>query len=217
VKPSSNRGCTGYEKTEFAAFLLWGSHIMQTRHVFSPVVVRLTGLGALCLFLAVSSTTAQEVSPTKLVEGPMAKLKPLIGTWEIDTEWRNGSALWARNEYLVGVGGRFIEARTFAKNQSGHVYQRYMTVFGYDQDKNQYHTWGFTYDGTEKTVPFTVTDEDGKTVISSEWEQEAGTSIRQTVTFVAGTDAYDWKVWQKSDGGDWEEVMDGTWQRVTEP
>lgn len=188
---------------------------MQARHVFSLVAVRLTGLGAILLFLSISSTMAQEASPAKLVEGPMAKLKPLIGTWEIDTEWKNGSALWARNEYVVGVGGRFIEARTFAKNQSGHVYQRYMTVFGFNENKKQYNTWGFTYDGREQTVPFTVTDEDGKTVVSSEWEQEPGTSIRQTVTFVAGGDSYNWKVWQKSDSAEWEQVMDGTWKRVT--
>ena len=170
---------------------------------------------AICLFDGVTLGQDAIEGPQKLVNGPMAKLTPLLGEWEINAVWANGSPLWARNEYTVGVGGRFVEARTFAKNpQSGKIYQRYLTVFGYEEDKEQYTTWGFTYDGREQVVHFTVTEEDGETIITSEWEQAPGTSIRQSVTITAGSDAYGWKIWQKSGDNDWEEIMDGQWKRV---
>ena len=151
---------------------------------------------------------------TKFVEGPMQKLTPILGTWEIDDQWESGSPLWARNEYKVGVGGRFLEAKTYSKNPAGKIYQRYFTVFGYNDDENEYMSWGFTYDGTEKTVPLQITEVDGKVEMTSEWAQGPSSRIKQTVTIKPESDHYVWKVWSQDEGSDWAEIMNGKWKRV---
>lgn len=166
------------------------------------------------LFPTASHSQDLPKAPVKLVEGPMAKLAPILGTWEIDAEWANGSSLWARNEYKVGLGGKFVEAKTYAKNNSGVAYQRYLTVFGYDESSKEYTSWGFTYDGTEKTVPISVEEKEGKMTLTSEWSQDESTRIRQSVAIADGDNHYEWKVWQKSESEDWIEIMNGKWKRV---
>ena len=169
-----------------------------------------------CLLFSATTCHGQNMPEprAKLVEGPMTRLAAVLGTWEIDTAWANGSSLWARNEYKVGLGGKFIEAKTYAKNRSGVAYQRYHTVFGYDESTKEYKSWGFTYDGTEKTVPIKVEEKDGKVTLTSEWSQDESSRIRQSVTIVDGDDHYEWKVWQQSGSEDWVEIMNGQWQRV---
>lgn len=151
---------------------------------------------------------------SKLVDGPIARLKPILGAWEIDAEWADGSPLWARNEYRIGLGGKFVVADTYAKNSSGGVYHRYMTVFGYDPDEETYYSWGFVYDGAAKRVPIQIDEKEGRLTLTSEWEASPGAMIRQQVT-VAAEDHYDWQVWQKRDG-DWSEIMNGQWKRAAD-
>ena len=151
---------------------------------------------------------------TKLVDGPMAKLTPILGAWEIDAEWTDGSPLWARNEYRIGLGGKFVVANTYAKNSAGGIYHRYMTMFGYDAKDDTYYSWGFVYDGTMKRVPIQVDVGDGKLTLTSEWEASPGAMMRQKVT-VAAKDHYEWQVWQQRDG-DWSEIMNGQWKQATD-
>lgn len=60
----------------------------------------------------------------KLADGPLAKLQPWVGNWEVNTEWEGGRKLWARNEYKIGLGGRFLIADTYTKDSDGKVYHR---------------------------------------------------------------------------------------------
>jgi hypothetical protein len=183
------------------------------RLAFLPVLLVKVVVSLSC-FVAGASAQHELEPRTKLVDGPMMKLAPMLGTWEIESQWANGTPLWAKNEYFVGLGGRFVEAKTYSKNPAGKIYQRYHTIFGYDEAKQEYMSWGFTYDGTEKTLPVQVEESDGRVSLTSEWEQAPGSRIKQTVTIGADAGQYQWTVWSKEDDGDWTEIMDGTWKRV---
>ena len=153
--------------------------------------------------------------PSQLVEGPMTTLAPILGTWEINGTWKNGEGITARNEYTIGVGGKFVYAKTFAEGPNGGTYQRYFTVFGYDEAEQQYRSWGFTYDGSAISVPLRVEEEGDKVKLTSEWSNDKTGEIRQTVT-IGDKDAYGWQVWAKTPDGEWLEIMDGEWKRVTD-
>ena len=147
----------------------------------------------------------------------MKLFEPFLGSWEINTNWTNGNKLWSRNKYTVGIGGNFVNAVTYAKDGDGEPYQRYFTVFSYDKQKQQFQSYGFTYDGTVTIVDNKVSLVDGKTRIASQWDSGNGT-IKQEVQMVS-KDRYSWKVWMKpanSTGEDWQPLMDGVWKRVKE-
>ena len=151
--------------------------------------------------------------PEKLADGPIAKLQPWVGNWEINAEWTGGSKLWARNEYKVGLGGKFLIANTYVKDDDGKLYHRYKTIFTYSDKEKKYVSHGFTADGTVQVVENEVTEIEGKPVITSSWEKD-GTEVKQTVT-MADADGYVWKVWTRPvDQEEWKQAMTGTWKRV---
>lgn len=144
--------------------------------------------------------------------GPLEALKPFIGRWEIEAQWADGSTLHSRNEYEVRLGGKFVFARTWVKNEDGSWYQRYESVFGHEEGKGMV-TYGFTYDGTFSTMDdIRVSEEDGKTRITFYWEGN-GVAFRQSVIDIDG-DSYSWQVFMKSEGADdYIQLMDGVWKR----
>jgi len=168
-------------------------------HAFACLLLTMSLSG---LAVAEPEASSDESSVKELAEGPMKKMQPFIGTWEINDAWSNGEALWARNEYKVGLGGRFVEATTYAKDGDGEPYERYRTIFSHDAESGEYRSYGFTYDGTATVVTNTIADVDGQTSITSEWEQGPA-EIRQTVTTI-DADNYRWQVWMRgADSDDW--------------
>jgi hypothetical protein len=143
---------------------------------------------------------------------PLWQMGMFIGNWEIDTQWSDGTPLWTRNEFTVGIGGQFVEIRTFTRDEKGEVYERYYTIFSADAETGKVTSYGFTYDGT-----VTVVDDVGITgsvtdaALTSRWGT-GDSQIRQTVQIVS-RDAYSWKVWAGSDEN-WTLIMDGVYDRV---
>ena len=179
------------------------------------VVSSILALMALC-----HSVVAQESSAAtrKVDSGPSIKMElkgfaPFVGTWVIDGQWIDGNKLWAKNEYRVGMNGNFIEARTFAKNQHGKIYQRYFTIWRFNADKGNVESYGFTYDGTVTVTDSEIDNSDtAHPAIGSQWTQSDGSQIKQQVT-LTDADSYSWKVWSSPDGNDWKQIMDGVWNR----
>ena len=145
---------------------------------------------------------------------PMEALSDLIGDWEVEATWSDGSRLWSRNEFRVGLGGQFVVARTFAKEAEGQRYERYLTYFAYDADSGTWKTYGFTYDGTVSVVDdVEVSTVDGRLLFASRWAS-GDDEVRQTLE-VTSKDSYNWKVWVRPDSGaEWTQIMDGDWKRV---
>jgi hypothetical protein len=143
---------------------------------------------------------------------PLSALAGYIGNWEIDTEWSDGSRLWGRNEFTVGLAGQFINIDTYARDGDGDKYQRYFSVYSADAETGELTAYGFNFDGTVTIVDdIELTGDVADATLTTRWS--AGDSdIRQTIQLVS-KDEYTWKVWSGS-GDEWELIMDGTWKRV---
>lgn len=164
----------------------------------------------LTLSLLLSTGLAPRAGEVPLDGTPLWPLAWFIGQWEIDTTWSDGTPLRSRNVFTVGLGGRFLEAQTFAADGDGDMYERYRTIYAYDNETGQIVSYGFTYDGSVTIVDDMKLDEDGP-ALTSEWSGD-GAAIRQTVKFLS-PDEYNWKVWTRTDG-DWGLIMDANWHRV---
>lgn len=180
----------------------------------STIAVAIAVLVCLC-----HSVTAQDKSSDSDLESRQSlktELKgfgPFVGSWVIDGTWADGNKLWAKNEYSVGMNGNFLEARTYAKNQYGKIYQRYLTIWRFNKEKGTVESYGFTYDGTVTITDSEVDNSDPKhPVIRSQWAQPEGLHIKQEVSYT-DADSYAWKVWSSDDGNDWKQIMDGVWTR----
>ncbi len=152
--------------------------------------------------------------PEKLADGEIAKLQPYIGNWEINSKWANGQALWARNEYRIGMSGKFVEANTYAKDGDGKPYHRYKTIFTYDEAKKKFVSYGFTSEGKVQVVENNVEIVDGKIALTSSWAM-GESEVKQTVKLVSDEE-YTWNVWTRPKDGDaeWKPAMEGTWKRT---
>ncbi len=143
---------------------------------------------------------------------PLSALAGYIGNWEIDTEWSDGSRLWGRNEFTVGLAGQFINIDTYARDGDGDKYQRYFSVYSADAETGELTAYGFNFDGTVTIVDdIELSGDVANATLTTRWN--AGDSgIRQTIQLIS-KDEYTWKVWSGS-GDEWELIMDGTWKRV---
>lgn len=143
----------------------------------------------------------------------LAPLAGYLGNWEIEGAWADGTPLWSRNEFTVGLGGNFVVARTFTKNEAGEIYQRYTTYFGADKTSGNLVSHGFTYDGSMAVVdPMEVGGEPGLESLTSQFTS-GGPTVRQTVQLTSRS-SYTWKVWIQTGQDPWQQVMDGVWHRV---
>lgn len=181
------------------------------RRWLAPLALLAAGLTG----LAVSAEEgARRASPFETAE--LAPLAGYLGNWEIEAKWADGSPLWSRNEFTVGLGGNFLVARTFVRDGDGEIYQRYLTYFGYDKESKKLVSHGFTNDGTITVVkPVEMAGEPGRASLTSEWSG-GGPTVRQTVQLTSANH-YSWKVWIDSGDGQWQKVMDGVWTRVDGP
>lgn len=189
---------------------------MNTKKTLSPVAALLV-----TALLAASPLVADaEAAAASPFDGtPMEKLAGYLGSWEIDATWADGNKLWARNEFTAGLGNAFLDAKTFAKDGDGEVYERYRTVFAFDAASGSFKSYGFTYDGTVSVVDsVAVAGEKGKESITSSWKA-GGQELKQEVQLV-DENSYTWKVYVRptgageAKGGEWTQIMDGVWKRV---
>ncbi len=141
--------------------------------------------------------------------GPMAEWKDLLGTWEVATRWEGGSTVWARSSFVVGIGGRTIEARILVKDGDGVPYQRYLTIYRHDNESGAWMAHTFHRDGSSSTSE--VSFQDG--VLLTEWT-EGETRIRDRSALVEGGRLH-WTVEvASSSDGEFQKIMDATWHRV---
>jgi uncharacterized protein YndB with AHSA1/START domain len=142
------------------------------------------------------------------LQGPLAELEPLLGTWEVEATWAGGQALWSRAEYVAGIGGRTIEASVFVKDGDGEPYQRYFTVFSIDAERDQLVAHFFNHDGSYQAMDFNL---DGRT-LSTEWT-EGGTAFRDRSELV-GDDRLHWTVEMRpADASELTTIMDAVWHK----
>jgi uncharacterized protein YndB with AHSA1/START domain len=145
------------------------------------------------------------------LQGRLAELEPLLGTWEVETTWASGQKLWSRAEYVEGIGGRTIQATVFVKDGDGEPYQRYFTVFAFDTQRDQLVAHFFNHDGSYLTMDF---DLDGRT-LSTEWSEE-GTAFRDRSELVEDGVLH-WTVEMKpADASEFTTIMDALWHRQSE-
>jgi len=168
------------------------------------------------LILATTATAdAPAVEESAPFSGtPLEALAGYLGNWEINGAWLNGTPIWSRNEFTVGIGGNFLVGRTFTKNEKGELYERYLTMFAHDAKSGNFKSHGFTFDGTVTVVdPLEVGGEAGQESITTKWSS-GGSDLKQSVQLTSKT-SYSWKVWVRETGTqDWTLIMDGVWKRV---
>lgn len=165
-------------------------------------------IALLFVVLASSWAAAPTTAPSKA--DPLQALVPFIGEWKIDTTWKDGNPLKARDVYEWGVGKKFIVAKTFVQKPDGTEYQRYETIFGVQDGKLM--AWEFVFDGKTDSMEFQV---DGKKLVCAKpMDAPAGKPkviLHQSLELV-DANSFRWKVAIEQDGK-MNELMDGTWVR----
>ena len=180
------------------------STVAQTRSFIS---------GWVLICLAFPAAGSAQDGDSKLNEHLQA-FAPYVGTWICETQWQSGGELWAQNEYSIGMNGNFFEAITSSKNAQGGIYQRYKTTWLYDPNEKKLKTYGFTYDGTVTITEPEIDDSgEGHPIIRSKWQQPDGTWIKQEVQMNEDNQSYQWRVWSSQNEKDWDQIMDGTWDK----
>ena len=167
--------------------------------------------------IAQEAETSKSSSATELSDN-LACFVPYIGTWVIETEWGSGEKLWAKNQYEIGPGGNFVIAKTWARDGDGEPYQRYLTIFAWDKEKNTIVSHGFVYDGTVQQVDTEVEKSNGKELIRSQWQPNPSSeiTIKQEVSII-DENQYGWMVWSRADdSAEFQPMMDGVWKRQTD-
>jgi len=160
------------------------------------------------LFIALILSTAQQ--PT--LQGELARLEPILGTWEVNAEWRGGMAVWSRATYTVGVGGNCIEGRVRVRDGDGEPYDRYLSVYTYDTERSQFVAHTFQNNGSYKAQDIHLEGD----VLITEWT-EGGVQLRDESTFKPDG-GMNWKVRVKPSGAaDYQTVMDADWVKQGDP
>ncbi len=166
-----------------------------------------------------ANTTASDDATTNDRAAPaladrFGAIAPLVGyEWTIDTQWTDGTALRARNQYRVGLNGQFVVADLFTSDAGREEYHRYHTVFVIDPGTGELKAHGFTFDGTASVVGFEIkASDDGDTVLEAITDNPGG-RLRQSIELEG--ERYIWNVWfQPAGSDDWMPMMvDGVWNR----
>lgn len=173
-------------------------------------------LVALVLLASISASCADDAELLKLSD-ELSALQPFVGNWEINATWESGDKLWARNEYKVELGGKFLVAKTFAKDGDRDPYERYRTIFAWDKKAKKVQAHGFTFDGTTTVTEMKLSKtDDGHVQVESSWKPNDGSvTIRQQLTVVSKKEIK-WQVWSRPDEGEETVMMNGTWKKVEE-
>ncbi len=164
-----------------------------------------------CLAKQTESNT--HVAETHLDSALAPLVRFLGGQWEVHGTWSTGEPLHARTIYEIGVGGKFIRARTYALRSDGTEYQRYESILGWNADAASLTFTSYTYNGSVTEGTITPTDAD---TLSYEWTKgspSASGTIGQTIEFLSNDEAR-WIAWLEAEEGK-QQLLDATWKRTS--
>ncbi len=178
-------------------------------------VLSMTAVGS-CVIGAHAAPPAEIPERPAALIGELAPLSYYVGDWTLEATWSWGMTLAARNEYRVGVGGRFLEVITVASDGGADPYERYHSFYTPQKDGEAYVASGFTYDGTTATIPYTFEVENGLPTIRTDVVNPDGSRLRQEIEPIDANNAA-WRVWMTPPGGEEaQQIMDGVWTRAEE-
>lgn len=160
------------------------------------------------------ATLAPELDPSLEV------LRAYVGyAWEIDTKWESGQSLKARNEYRLGLNGKFVTADTFVDDGKGGEYQRYHSIFAkYPDRPGVMRIHGFNHDGSTDVFEMEVipSGEGGHPTLRVRGERKGQDgkpmNLVQEIRLISDHE-FTWKVIQLSDAGD-QVLMNGSYKRT---
>ncbi len=160
------------------------------------------------LALALLALLVVPLSAANELEGPIASLAPLVGTWEVEGQWASGQAVWARAEYEAGIAGRTIEGRIFVRDGEGAPYQRYHTIYTRASEDAPLVAHNFQHDGSYKAQEFR---HEGGALIT-QWS-EGGTTFRDT-SDLSEPGTMRWIVEVRAEGAEeFTKVLDAVWHK----
>lgn len=172
------------------------------------VTQRLRLIPALIFACCGGTALAEETSKPGELNGKVAELAALLGTWEVTGEWSFGQKLWARALYAPGPGGNTLTGRVLVKDGDGVPYVRYASTFAYDKAEDQWMAHTVNHDGAVGSGAFTFADN----VMVSEWT-DGGNTIRDTTT-LADDGRMQWLVQMAPEGTeDYQTLLEATWTR----
>lgn len=153
-------------------------------------------------------------TPGVQLDSHLAPLKRFLGgQWEVRGTWSSGEPLHARTIYELGVGGRFIQARTYAVQDDGTEYQRYETLYGWNTGNETLTYTRYAADGNIAEGTITSTDADTLSYRGAKGSPSASGTIGQTIEFLSNDEAR-WIVWLETVEAK-QQLIDATWNRTS--
>jgi hypothetical protein len=169
-------------------------------------------MAALALVLMAVSLARSDDKPA--AENKLAGLERLVGEWEVDGKWSDGSTLHGRSVYEMGLSNKILRAKSFVRDGEKE-YQRYESVFAWHPDKKSLYGITFAFDGAISEYLIEGKDENtfqiGWTAVSADKPPK----LRQVIKFL-DKDHFQWVVSVK-DGDEWKQIIDATWKRKAKP
>lgn len=164
-------------------------------------------------FLEKQSDSKTDTSVLHL-ESHLAPLERFLGgQWEVHGTWSSGEPLHARTVYELGVGGRFIQAKTYVLRGDGTEYQRYETLYGWNASDEAMAFTSYAYDGSITEGTIIPTDADTFSFVVTRVSPSASDTIGQTIEFLSDDEAR-WKVWLETAEGK-RQLLDASWTRTS--
>jgi len=191
------------------------------RRAPGPVIVGLLGLVGLLQLASVAHgqvadppAAAPEVTMEARLQGDLAILEPLLGTWEIEARWSHGTALRGRSTYEPAMDGLFVIGKTWVSDGGGPVYLRYVSTYGAGEEPGTIVTSSANVDGSISPGSCVLERTDAGVVMTTEWSME---QMRVAETFTVGDGEALWVVrMAQGPGAAFQEVMRGTWRKISD-
>lgn len=153
-------------------------------------------------------------APVITLDANLAPLQRFLGgQWEVHGTWSSGGALHARTIYEIGIGGKFIQAKTFALRKDGTEYQRYESIFGWNTEEKLLNFSSYTFDGSVGTGIIKSTNANTLSYEGTKGSPSASGTLGQTIEFLSQDEAR-WIVWLKTEEGN-KQLLDATWKRTS--
>ncbi len=157
---------------------------------------------------------AETHAPGLQLDDHLAPLRRFLGgQWEVHGTWSSGEPLHARTIYELGVGGRFVQARTYVLQEDGTEYQRYETLYGWNAADETLAYTSYAYDGNITAGTIASIDADTLLYAAAKAAPSASGTIGQTFEFLSDDEAR-WTVWVETDQAK-QQLIDATWNRTS--
>lgn len=161
----------------------------------------------LVMVMAAAKTRAEE--PTD--RGDLAPLARLVGEWNLEAKWVDGTPVRARAVYRWGLGGTIMTARMFVIDGADER-QRYEEVMAWDRRRQSIVDISFSVDGAINEILVEPRDDDTLLFGWTPYHPSKAGKVRQTIRF-DGKNRYVWIVERNAEGA-WKQIMEGTWVRA---